>query len=132
MRQDLVDFCNRTALEQGFADRLSFRVGSIAETEAGDADVLIALHACDTATDDALAKGRVSRGGAARGGPVLPEGGARPQLVPPPVLKAGALRHGIFEERQAEFVTDALRALLLEWAGYSDPGDRVHLHGAHR
>jgi hypothetical protein len=31
---------------------------------------------------------------------------------------ADALRHGIFQERQAEFVTDALRAQLLEWAGY--------------
>jgi hypothetical protein len=31
---------------------------------------------------------------------------------------SGALKHGIFEERQAEFVTDALRAQLLEWAGY--------------
>jgi hypothetical protein len=31
---------------------------------------------------------------------------------------ADVLRHGIFQERQAEFVTDALRALLLEWAGY--------------
>jgi hypothetical protein len=31
---------------------------------------------------------------------------------------AAALKHGIFEERQAEFVTDALRAQLLEWAGY--------------
>jgi hypothetical protein len=41
----------------------------------------------------------------------------RPQLKAPPVL-ADALRHGIFQERQAEFVTDALRAQLLEWAGY--------------
>jgi hypothetical protein len=35
-----------------------------------------------------------------------------------PVL-APALRHGIFQERHAEFVTDALRGLLLEWAGYN-------------
>ena len=41
----------------------------------------------------------------------------RPQLAAPPVL-ADALRHGIFQERQAEFATDALRAQLLEWAGY--------------
>ena len=41
----------------------------------------------------------------------------RPQLIAPPVL-ADALRHGIFQERQAEFVTDALRAQLLECAGY--------------
>ncbi len=33
-------------------------------------------------------------------------------------MLADALRHGIFQERQAEFVTDALRAQLLEWAGY--------------
>ena len=33
-------------------------------------------------------------------------------------MLAPALRHGIFHERQAEFVTDALRTLLLEWAGY--------------
>ena len=38
-------------------------------------------------------------------------------MQPPPVL-AGALRHGILREREAEFVTDALRAALLEWAGY--------------
>ena len=41
----------------------------------------------------------------------------RPQLRPPPVL-AETLKHGILRERQAEFVTDALRAALLEWAGY--------------
>ena len=41
----------------------------------------------------------------------------RPQLTAAPVL-APALRHGIFQERHAEFATDALRALLLEWAGY--------------
>ena len=41
----------------------------------------------------------------------------RPQLTAPAVL-AGPLRHGIFQERQAEFLTDALRAELLEAAGY--------------
>ena len=35
-----------------------------------------------------------------------------------PAPLAGSLRHGIFRERHAEFATDALRALLLEWAGY--------------
>ena len=41
----------------------------------------------------------------------------RPELRPPPEL-AETLKHGILRERQAEFVTDALRAALLEWAGY--------------
>jgi SAM-dependent methyltransferase len=115
-RPDLVSFCERTAAEQGLGRRLSFRVGSIAETEVGAVDILIALHACDTATDDALARG-VAAGAALLVVAPCCQKEVRPQLVSPPVLSA-ALKHGIFEERQAEFVTDALRAQLLEWAGY--------------
>lgn len=118
LRGELVELCNRIARENGMAERLSFRTGSIAETPLppGSCDVMIALHACDTATDDALARG-VAAG--ARLLVVAPccQKELRPQLTPPPVL-ADALRHGIFQERQAEFVTDALRAQLLEGAGY--------------
>ena len=115
-RAELVEFCSRTASEVGFAHRLSFQQGSIADTDVGSADVLIALHACDTATDDALAKG-ISAGAALIVAAPCCQKEVRPQIVPPPVL-ADALRHGIFVERQAEFATDALRAMLLEWAGY--------------
>jgi len=119
-RADLVELCNRVAREQGFAN-LIFRQGTIAnaalDDSGGDAlDVLIALHACDTATDDAIARG-VAAG--ARLIVVSPccQKELRSRLVAPPAL-APALRHGIFQERQAEFVTDALRALLLECEGY--------------
>jgi SAM-dependent methyltransferase len=115
-RADLVDFCSRQAEQMGFGQRLSFRQGSIADTDVGSADVMIALHACDTATDDALAKGIVSGAALLVVAPCCQKE-LRPRLVVPPVL-SGALKHGIFEERQAEFVTDALRAQLLEWAGY--------------
>lgn len=115
-RPDLVDFCRNAASETGFADRLSFQLGSIADTEIGSADVLIALHACDTATDDALAKG-ISAGASLLVVAPCCQKEVRPQLTAPPVLEE-ALRHGIFAERQAEFITDALRANLLEWAGY--------------
>ena len=115
-RADLVDFCSSVAIEQGFAGRLSFRRGSIADTAVDSADILIALHACDTATDDALAKGVAAGAGLLVVAPCCQKE-IRPQLVSPPVLEP-ALRHGIFEERHAEFVTDALRAQLLEWAGY--------------
>ena len=115
-RADLVDFCGRVATEQGFGGRLSFRRGSIADTTVVSADIMIALHACDTATDDALAKG-ISAGAALLVVAPCCQKEIRPQLVSPPILSA-ALRHGIFEERHAEFATDALRALLLEWAGY--------------
>ncbi len=118
LRRELVDLCNRVARDHGLADRLAFSAGTIADSPVGpgDCDVLIALHACDTATDDALARG-VAAG--ARLLIVSPccQKELRPQLVAPPIL-AGALRHGIFAERQAEFVTDALRAQLLECVGY--------------
>lgn len=115
-RPELVTLCNRIARDHGLASRLSFSAGTIAATPLDVCDVLIALHACDTATDDALARG-LSAG--SRLVVVAPccQKELRPQLTAPPVL-AEALRHGIFRERQAEFVTDALRAQLLECAGY--------------
>jgi SAM-dependent methyltransferase len=115
-RPELVAFCNDVAATQGFAPRLSFTAGTIADSPSEAADVLIALHACDTATDDALARGIASGAKLIVVAPCCQKE-LRPQLTAPPVL-AGPLRHGIFQERQAEFVTDALRAELLEWSGY--------------
>ena len=123
-RPDLVDLCNRIARETHLSPRLTFTAAQIATPEIENPnskienhlDVLIALHACDTATDDALARGIAS---GARLLVVAPccQKELRRQLTAPAVL-ADALRHGIFQERQAEFVTDALRAQLLEYAGY--------------
>ena len=123
VRPELVDLCNRVARENSLPN-LTFSSGVIPAPKIADPeskienpiDVLIALHACDTATDDALAHGIVTGARLLIVSPCCQKE-VRPQLVPPPVL-AAALRHGIFQERQAEFVTDALRALLLEWAGY--------------
>ncbi len=115
-RPELVTLCNQAAEAHGFGPRLSFEAGTIAEIPLAEADVLIALHACDTATDDALAKGVSARAKLLVVAPCCQKE-LRAQLTAPPVL-AEALRHGIFQERQAEFVTDALRAAILEWAGY--------------
>jgi SAM-dependent methyltransferase len=96
---------------------LTFAQGQINECDAAGADVVIALHACDTATDDALAK-------AIRAGVPLIicapccHKQIRPQLTPPALLR-GILRHGILCEREAELITDGLRALLLEAHGYA-------------
>jgi len=115
VRPELVAPCNDLARSQGFA-QLRFAAGSIADTPLEGADVVIALHACDTATDDALARGLAASASLLVVAPCCQKE-LRPQLAAPPVL-ADALRHGIFQERQAEFATDALRAQLLEWAGY--------------
>ncbi|MBI2812965.1 MAG: SAM-dependent methyltransferase [Opitutae bacterium] len=114
-RAELVTLCNRLARDTGRTG-LDFVQGTIASSKLATLDVLIALHACDTATDDALAKG-VQAGAALIVVAPCCQKELRPQLAAAPVL-APALRHGIFQERHAEFATDALRALLLEWAGY--------------
>jgi SAM-dependent methyltransferase len=115
-RPQLVELCNRVASDSGMANMVSFAAGTINDTPLDSVDVLIALHACDTATDDALARG-VDAGAKLLVVSPCCQKEIRVQLTAPPVLK-DALHHGIFQERQAEFVTDALRAQLLEWAGY--------------
>lgn len=114
-RPELVDLCNRIAHDTG-RPKLSFVPGTITAATLPRTDVLIALHACDTATDDALARGLADGAALLVVAPCCQKE-LRPQLTAPPVL-APVLRHGIWQERHAEFATDALRALLLEWAGY--------------
>jgi SAM-dependent methyltransferase len=114
-RAELVELCNDVARRAGF-DRLSFRAGRIEEFEPPATDILIALHACDTATDDALFKGVSARASVIIAAPCCHKE-LRPQMQTPEALR-GLLRHGILLERQAEAVTDSLRALLLERAGY--------------
>jgi SAM-dependent methyltransferase len=114
-RPELVALCNQIAHDTG-RPKLSFISGTIQDVELPAPDVLIALHACDTATDDAITRG-VKAGTTLIVVAPCCQKELRQQLAAAPVL-APALRHGIWQERHAEFVTDALRALLLEWAGY--------------
>ena len=114
-RQPLVDFANEVAKQCGYVG-LRFQAGEIANTDISDTDLVVALHACDTATDDALLK--AIRAGA-RWILVAPccHKEVRPQMQPPPGLEP-LFEFGIEVDRLAESVTDTLRALCLEAAGY--------------
>ena len=115
-KQVLVDLGNSVASASGF-EGLRFEVGSIADFPIEDADILIALHACDTATDDAIFKGITANAGLIVVAPCCHQE-IRPQIKPPAMLK-DTLKHGVMMERTAETITDALRSLLLERSGYS-------------
>ena len=115
-RSELVAQCSTIAREAGCAG-LEFHAGRISDYPLGPVDMLIALHACDTATDDALQRG-VAAGAAIIICAPCCHKQVRPQMAPDAALQP-ALKHGILLERQAEIVTDALRALLLEYAGYT-------------
>ena len=141
IRKDLVTSMNGVArgLGAGF-DGLVFEHAQVSEylaalggmdpsgpdggelTSSSRVDVLVALHACDTATDDALWCG-ISNGARVIVTAPCCHKQVRRQLEvedesrPRGPLDA-ALRHGIYRERTAEMVTDTLRSLLLEIGGY--------------
>jgi SAM-dependent methyltransferase len=117
-REDLVTLCNDIAKQASFG-QLHFVEGTIEEYNVKDINLLIALHACDTATDDAIFKGI--------------KAGAELIVVAPCCHKqirkeiekhkvkndvSFLTKYGIFLERQAEMVTDGIRALILEYYGY--------------
>lgn len=115
LRENLVSFCNDLVKKCEFDD-LQFFAQDINTVELERLDMLIALHACDIATDIAIAKGI--------------KAGAKVIVVAPCCHKQlrkelnvtnemqPILRHGILEERQAELLTDGIRALILEAKGY--------------
>lgn len=115
-KQELVDLCNDIAKSSEF-DGLKFIFGYIESYELPETDILIALHACNTATDDAIFKGIKAKAQFVVVAPCCHQE-IRAQITPPPILK-NILKHGILLEREAESVTDGLRALLLEKSGYS-------------
>lgn len=114
-RGDLVATTNKIA-RQIQANGLEFVRGEIGTIALPAVDALIALHACNTATDDAIRRGIELGAKLIIVAPCCHKE-IRPQLGRPEPL-ARVLQHGIMAERMAEWATDGLRALFLEWAGY--------------
>ncbi len=115
-RAELVALCSDIARRAEFG-QLTFRSGHIEDFELEAVDILIALHACDTATDEAIYKGIIAQASIIITAPCC-QHELRPQMQTPSTLQS-VLKHGIFLERHAEMLTDTLRALLLNYAGYA-------------
>jgi len=115
LRGDMVRLGNAVAQKLGLQG-LRFDEGDVSTRCAEPIDVMIALHACDTATDHAIHHGL--RGGAAviLCSPCCHKQ-LRPQLLSPHPLRP-ILQHGVHLGQHAEMLTDGLRALLLEACGY--------------
>lgn len=115
LKEDVIDFCSRVAEDLNYSG-LRFLRGDIAEyEEQGEADMVVTLHACDTATDFALIKA-VGWGASV----ILSVPCCQHELFNQisnefhhPILK-----HGILKERFCSILTDGLRGLKLEEQGY--------------
>ncbi len=115
-RPELVDKCNGIAQSAGFI-HLGFESGTIGDCGDRPCDITIALHACDTATDDAIYKGIKSNSSLIILSPCCHKQIRREMERSSRGVKQ-SLQFGILIERQAEIVTDRLRSLFLELAGY--------------
>jgi SAM-dependent methyltransferase len=114
-REDLVNSCNDVARKSGF-ENLQFIKGTIENSQLPSSDILIALHACDTATDDAIYRGIRETTKLIVCAPCCHKQ-VRKDFQPTTPIDS-ILKHGILHERQAELITDGIRALLMEAWGY--------------
>ena len=115
LRPNLVEQCNEISQICKF-ENLNFIEGSIQEADVSNYNILIALHACDTATDDAIAKGIKNEAEIIICAPCCHKQ-LRPQIKPNNVLNE-ITKFGILKERQSEMLTDTIRGLILEAHGY--------------
>lgn len=114
-REELVNICNNVAEKAEF-NNLKFAQGTIEHIELEQVNVLIALHACNTATDDAIFRGIKAEAELIVCAPCCHKQ-IRKEMNPENQL-ASITKFGILKERQAEIITDAIRALILEAYGY--------------
>ena len=115
LKEDVIEHCQELAEKFGY-EKLQFLTGDIAEFEGVDqVDLVVTLHACDTATDYALAKAVAWNARAILSVPCCQHelnGQIRNEILMP------VLKYGLIKERMAALITDGLRASLLEEAGY--------------
>ncbi len=108
---------NEIAKRLGITDSIEFRAEEIANTTLVQADVAIALHACDTATDDAIAWAVKSDAKLLMIAPCCHHD-IQSQLSDSPEPWSLITRYGIMRERLGDLLTDSLRMQILKLRGY--------------
>ncbi|MBS7527194.1 SAM-dependent methyltransferase [Fusibacter paucivorans] len=115
LKEDVIAFCNEVAMALAY-DGLTFKVGDIKDYQyKGKVDMVVSLHACDTATDAAIGKAVAWDAKVIFAVPCCQHElfGQMQSDVLSPLLK-----HGIVKDKLATVVTDTLRAQALEVVGY--------------
>ena len=105
------------AKKLGISKTIQFKVETISDTTETSADVAIALHACDTATDDAIAWAVKSKAKLLLIAPCCHHD-LQSQIKDSPEPWSLLTKHGLIKERLSDLLTDALRAQILKLLGY--------------
>lgn len=108
---------NEIAKKLGISETIEFRAEEISGTTVNEVDVAIALHACDTATDDAIAWAVHSGASLMLIAPCCHHD-IQSQLTDSPEPWSLITRYGIMRERLADLLTDSLRMQILKLRGY--------------
>jgi SAM-dependent methyltransferase len=108
---------NAIAAKLGLEKSIEFLAEEISETSVKSADIAIALHACDTATDDAIAWAVNGNVPLALFAPCCHHD-IQAQMKQSPEPWGLITRHGIMRERMGDLITDSLRIQLMKLAGY--------------
>lgn len=117
VRQDSLKRNSAIARKLGISETIGFHAEEISSNSVSEADVVIALHACDTATDDAIAWAVKNNAKLILVAPCCHHD-LQSQLVDSPAPWQIVTRFGLLEERLADILTDALRAHILKLVGY--------------
>lgn len=114
LKEDVINFCNATASKLGY-DELTFLTGDIADFKSTGADMVVTLHACDTATDFALINAVKWHSKVILSVPCC-QHELFSQISSD--INEPMLKHGIIKDKFTELLTNSLRGLKLEAAGY--------------
>lgn len=116
LKQDVIDFCNEVAVDLNY-NRLKFVYGDIKDFQGFEkVDMVVTLHACDTATDAALAKAVSWEAQGILSVPCCQH--ELFNLIHNPIMDPME-KHGIIKEKLSSLITDSIRANVLEILGYS-------------
>jgi SAM-dependent methyltransferase len=117
VRENSRDRNNKIAQKLGITDSIEFRAEEISDTAIKSADIVIALHACDTATDDAIAWGVLNNVPLLLIAPCCHHD-LQLQIQDVPEPWPMLTRHGIMRERLGDLLTDSFRTQILKLLGY--------------
>ncbi len=115
-RADVIASANKTAQALDVADKVKFTVSDLSDFNVEKADLVVSLHACDTATDEALAKGVEWRARYILSAPCCQH--ELQKTLADKGAFAGLMRQSILRERLCDILTDSFRAQIMRILGF--------------